>query len=83
MKEQKMQVTLEFLLVNGDVDDEAPIPGFEVNEVGALAAVPLPDDFVRLFKDGSTYKVLRRAFNWFSPTQVHVEVFVVPHAVDD
>lgn len=76
-----MQVTLEFLLANGDMDDESPIPSFEVNDVGALAAVPLPGDNVRLFKDGTTYGVLSRTFSWFSPTRVHVDVLVEPRAV--
>lgn len=71
-----MQVTLEFVLVNEDLESSNPIPSFDVNEVGALAAVPLPGDCVCLFEDGPIYEVQDRTFNWHSPTQVHVEVFV-------
>lgn len=71
-----MQVTLEFVLVNEDAADAAPIPGFNVNEVGALAAIPLPGDCVCMFENGPIYEVLDRTFNWHSPTQVRVEVFV-------
>lgn len=78
-----MQVTLDFVLVNGDEFDSTPIPGFDVNEIGALAAVPLPGDCVCLPDDGPIYEVLDRAFTWHSPTQVRVEVFVESRAVDD
>ncbi len=79
-----MQVTLEFVLVNAALESSsAPVPGFDVNEVGALAAVPLPGDCVCLFDDGPIYEVLNRTFNWHSPTQVRVEVFVEQLDVDD
>lgn len=78
-----MQVTLEFVLVNEDLESSGPIPSFEVNEVGALAAVPLPGDCVCLFEDGPIYEVMDRTFNWHSPTQVRVEVFVEQLDVDD
>lgn len=67
-----MHVTLEFVLDEGS----APISGFDVNGVGALAAIPLPGDSVCLSEDGPTYVVESRAFNWHSPPQLRVEIFL-------
>jgi hypothetical protein len=71
-----MEVTLEFLLAEGDSYDTAPLHGFSVEGVGALAAIPLPNDSVCL-EEGEAFVVESRAFNWHSPTQVRVEIFVV------
>ena len=71
-----MEVTLEFLLKAGDYYDTAPLYGFSVEGVGALAAIPLPNDSVCL-EEGEVFVVESRTFNWHSPTQVRVEIFVV------
>ncbi len=71
-----MEVTLEFLLAEGDSYVAAPLYGFSVEGVGALAAIPLPNDSVCL-EEGEVFVVESRTFNWHSPTQVRVEIFVV------
>lgn len=67
-----MQVTLEFVVPDG----VQPVQGFDVDGVAALAAIPLPGDCVCLSEDGPMYVVEGRTFNWHSPTQLRVEVFL-------
>ncbi len=74
--EAYMEVTLEFFLDDGDDYSPAPISGFDVEGVAALAAIPAKGDGVSFEDLGPVYEVQDRIFNWSSPTQLRVEIYV-------
>ncbi|WP_312593947.1 hypothetical protein [Comamonas terrigena] len=73
-----MEVKIEFFLEEDGGKATTQISGFDLQGVGGLGAIPVIGDGVCLDGSGTVYQVQDRIFNWLTPTQVRVEVYVGP-----